>query len=279
MKLGFHVSIAEGIDRSVERALGLGCDTFQIFTRNPRSWRPGDFREGEVEAFREKKARSSLEPVFDHMPYIQNIASPNDEIYSKSIESLKIELQRCTILNIPFMVTHLGSHLGSGSERGISRVTNTINNALDNVDSPVIILIENSSGSGGQIGSTFQELRRVLDGVVEDRRVAVCLDTCHAFAHGYELRTENGLSETLSAFDEIVGLSLLRLVHLNDSVGELGSKIDHHEHIGLGKIGGEGFKIILRSELSDVPMIMETPMDDRRTDGENMRMVRELAGN
>jgi len=277
MKLGFHVSISDGIDKSFERAQELGCETFQIFTRNPRSWKSNCFREGEAEAFKQKKAKSKLGPIFDHMPYIQNIASPNDLIYSKSIESLKIELKRCTILDIPFMVTHLGSHLGSGSERGISRATKAINEALSEVKSSVIILIENSSGSGGQIGATFNELKQVLDEMVEEKRVAVCLDTCHAFSYGYDLRTENGLSETLSAFDEFVGLNQMKLIHLNDSVGELGSKIDHHEHIGLGKIGKDGFKTILKSMLSRLPMIMETPEDGRRSDGENMRMVRELA--
>ncbi len=277
VRIGFHVSISGTIDRAVDRALELGCDTFQIFTRNPRSWAFRPFKPGEVEAFRDKRRDAGLDPVFAHMPYIQNLASPKDEVYERSVASLALELDRCSALGIPFLVTHLGSHLGAGPNQGVARVVNAVNTALGRSDAPVVVLLENGSGSGNQVGSSFEELQRILEGVEDQDRVAVCLDTCHAFAAGYELRTPEGLKETLTAFDDAVGFERLRLIHLNDSVGGLASGIDHHEHIGLGEIGDEGFRLILHSRLAEAPMIMETPVDDRRSDAENMRKVRELS--
>jgi deoxyribonuclease-4 len=277
LKLGFHVSIQGTIDRAVDRAKELGCDTFQIFTRNPRSWAFRALDMGEVDAFREKRKQAGIDPVFGHMPYILNLASPKDGVYRRSIESLSVGLGRCSALGIPMLVTHIGSHLGSGPERGVAQVLNALNNVLDESEDEVVVLIENGSGSKNKVGSRFEELGIILDGVHRHERLAVCLDTCHAFAAGYDLRTPEGLGETLDAFGDFIGFERLKLVHLNDSVGGLGSGVDHHEHIGLGEIGIEGFSLIIGSRLADVPMVMETPVDSRRTDAENMRIVRELA--
>jgi len=278
MKFGFHISIRGSIDRAVDRALEIGCDTFQLFTRNPRSWGFTPLDDGEIEAFREKLRRSHLEPVFSHMPYILNLASPEREVYRKSIESLKEEIRRCEVLGIGYIVTHLGSHKGAGVERGIRGVAKAVERALRETEGDVMILLENGSGAGSQVGSRFWEVGEMLR-LIDDDRVAVCLDTCHAFAAGYELRTPEGLEETLTEFDEAIGLENLILLHLNDSVGELGSGVDHHEHIGLGEIGEEGFRLILNDKrLRKLPIIMETPIDERRTDQENLRKVKELAG-
>ncbi|MGQ9679894.1 MAG: deoxyribonuclease IV [Candidatus Bathyarchaeia archaeon] len=277
MKIGFHISIAEGIDKSVDRALDIGCTTFQIFTRNPRSWSFRSFKDGEVEAFKEKVKRAGIHPIYGHMPYVSNLASPNDEIYRRSVQTLKTELERCSKLEIPFLVLHLGSHLGAGLNDGIERVTRALDSAIRDADGLVSILIENSSGAGGQIGSTFQELKQVISESENGEKIGVCLDTCHGFAAGYEFRNIEGLTSTLKSFDGVIGLECLQLVHLNDSLGDLGSRIDHHEHIGLGRIGDEGFRLILKSPLSKVPLIMETPYDERRTDEDNMKKVLELA--
>lgn len=277
VKLGFHVSISGTIDRSVDRAMELGCDTFQIFTRNPRSWAFRALDEVEVDAFKEKRQLAGIDPVFGHMPYILNLASPNDGVYMRSIESLSVGLGRCSTLGIPMLVTHIGSHLGAGPERGVAHVVNALNSVLDGNGDDVVVLIENGSGSKNKVGSRFEELRLILEGVHRQERVAVCLDTCHAFAAGYDLRNPEGLGETLDAFGDFIGIERLNLVHLNDSVGRLGSGVDHHEHIGLGEIGVEGFRLIMGSCLSDAPMVMETPVDSRRTDAENMRMARDLA--
>ena len=277
VKLGFHVSISGSIDMAVDRALELNCDTFQIFTRNPRSWTSRELREGEAEAFREKRGRSGIDPVFGHMPYILNLASPDEEVYGRSIDSLRSGLERCSSLGIPMLVTHIGSHLGEGPDLGVARVVEALDLALWGDDSRVVILLENGSGSRNKVGSSFEELNRILEGVAMPERVAVCLDTCHAFAAGYEFRTYEGLEGTLESFDAAVGLDRIGLVHLNDSVGGFGATIDHHEHIGLGEIGLEGFRVIMTSGLARLPMVMETPVDERRTDEENMSVARGLA--
>jgi len=165
VKLGFHVSISGTIDRAVDRATDLGCDTFQIFTRNPRSWGFNPLKEGEIEAFREKRLRKGIGPVFVHMPYILNLASPDDEVYRRSVDSLAVELGRCSALGVPFLVTHLGSHRGSGAHRGIARIIEAINTAFDRHDESVTVLLENGSGSGNLVGSSFEELRMILEGV------------------------------------------------------------------------------------------------------------------
>lgn len=277
VKLGFHVSISGGIDRAVDRALELGCDTFQIFSRNPRSWAYRALTEDEAEAFRDKRRQAGIEPVFDHMPYILNLASPHDEIYLRSLESLSVELERCSALGIPMVVTHIGSHMGSGPERGVSRVVEGVRVVLERDESGVMVLLENGAGSRNSVGSGFEELELILDGVDRPDRVAVCLDTCHAFAAGHDLRTEEGLETMVCGFDDSIGLERLMLVHLNDSVGGLGRGVDHHEHIGLGEIGIDGFRRIMGSRLAAAPMVMETPSDERRTDEENMRVARGLA--
>lgn len=277
VKLGFHVSILGTIDKAVDRASELGCDTFQIFTRSPRSWSYKSLSDEEVEAFREKKRCMVFDPVFAHMPYILNLASPDDVIHRRSVDSLAMELTRCAALEIPFLVTHIGSHLGSGADKGISRIINAVDTAFERSDVPVTVLLENGSGSGDRIGSKFEELRLILDGVDDEERVAACFDTCHAYVAGYELETCEGWMETYAAIEETLGFKRLKLVHLNDSVGDLGSGFDKHEHIGLGEIGVEGFKLILHSRLASLPMIMETPVDDRRSDADNMRKARELA--
>ncbi|MGD2201367.1 MAG: deoxyribonuclease IV [Candidatus Bathyarchaeota archaeon] len=275
---GFHVSIAGSIDMAVDRAVELGCDTFQIFSRNPRSWATREFREGEVEAFREKRELSGLDPAFCHMPYILNLASPHDGVYRRSVDSLKTGLVRCSALGLPMLVTHVGSHMGAGVEVGVGRVVGALDEALGGDDSGVVVLLETGAGYRNGVGSTFEELRRILDGVVDGDRVGVCLDTCHVFVAGYELRTAEGLGGTVDAFDGAVGLDRLGLVHLNDSVGGFGSGRDRHEHIGLGEIGLEGFRLIVNSRLSRVGMIMETPVDGRRGDSGNLRVVRGLVG-
>ena len=277
VKLGFHVSISGTIDKAVDRALKLDCDTFQIFTRNPRSWASRELKEGEAVAFREKRGKSGMDPVFGHMPYILNLASPDEGVYERSIASLRVGLERCLALGVPMLVTHIGSHLGRGSELGVARVAGALNAVIEGDDSGVVILLENGSGSRNKVGSSFEELGRILEKVARSSRVAVCFDTCHAFAAGHELRTLEGLEGTLGSFDAAVGLDRLRLVHLNDSVGGLGTGIDRHEHIGLGEIGVEGFRGILTSSLACLPMVMETPVDGRMRNRENMVVARGLA--
>ncbi len=278
MKVGVHVSISGSIDLAVDRALERKCDTFQIFTRNPRGWKFKDLSEGDVKNFTRKLADSEIMPAVAHMPYLPNLASSKEDVYEKSVETLTAEVHRCGLLKIPYLVTHLGSHLGAGMDVGFRRIVNACNKALSEVKNNAIILLENTAGTKNSMGGTFEDIQYIIDRVEQKSRIAVCFDTCHAFAAGYELRNEDALNETLEHFDEVLGLGLLNVVHLNDSKGDLGSRIDRHEHIGLGFIGEEGFKTILRNEtIRRLPLILETPIDKRRDDYGNLKKVRELA--
>ena len=277
MRLGFHVSISNSIDQAVDIAVAMECSIFQIFTRNPRGWSFQSLESREVAAFRDKVRSYKISLVFDHMPYLPNLASAREEIYTRSVASLKAELERCAELGIPFLVTHLGSHLGAGKASGFKRIIRAINSAFSEVRGDVVILLENTAGTMNSMGTSFEDIRQVIDGVEDSWRVGVCFDTCHGFAAGYDLRGTEAVSQVIELFDDTLGLERLKLVHLNDSKGSLGSRIDRHEHIGLGRIGEEGFRSILHSEFGRMPLIMETPVDKRRSDLDNFEKVRELA--
>lgn len=275
--MGVHVSIAGGLDKAVDRAEDRGCDLFQIFSRNPRGWRSKDLSEDDVAKFLAKMGSSGLLMAVDHMPYLPNLASPKDDVYSKSLDFLSTELDRCRRLCIPYLVTHLGSHLGSGHEAGVRRIADAIEAAFSHTACDVILLLENTSAAKNSMGGTFDDIAAIID-AANGARLGVCLDTCHLFAAGYEIRTLDGLETTLEQFDNAIGLERLKLIHLNDSRGRLDSRLDRHEHIGLGEIGSEGFRVILQNEsLRDLPMVLETPVDDRRDDAGNLRAARALA--
>lgn len=277
VKVGVHVSIAGGLDQAVDRAARVGCDVFQMFSRNPRGWGYKPLLGPDCTAFAEKIRSSGLIPV-DHMPYLPNLASPKEDVYEKSVSALTAELGRCDSLGIPYLVTHLGHHLGDGIAGGRMRVIAAINEALGRVDSPVSLLLENTAGEKNSVGSSFEHIRSIMDGITEKKRIGICFDTCHAFAAGYELRTDDGLQDTLSQFDDVIGLNNLKIIHLNDNKGDRGSGLDRHEHIGMGFIGEEGFRRILHHKVFlDLPLICETPIDERRDDQGNIKKVRELS--
>jgi deoxyribonuclease IV len=277
VKVGVHVSIAGSLDLAVDRAKDAGCDVFQMFSRNPRGWTYLPLSEGVVDLFCKKVTATGILPV-DHMPYLPNLASPKPEVYEKSITTLTAELDRCGRLGIPYLVTHLGHHLGDGMAGGRSRVIKAINTSLESCGADTLLLLENTAGEKNSVGSSFEHIRAIMDGLTDTKRIGVCFDTCHAFAAGYELRTEEGLEETLGQLDEQVGLKNIRVIHLNDTKGDKGSALDRHEHIGMGFIGEEGFRHILHHKFfSPLPLICETPVDDRRDDRGNIQAVRDLA--
>jgi deoxyribonuclease-4 len=277
VRLGVHVSIAGSIDKAVDRAVALGCNTFQIFTRNPRQWKARILTSEEIQDFKEKVKRHDIQPVFSHMPYLPNLASPKEPVYTRSVETLKGELQRCVRLGIPFLVTHLGSHLGVGKNSGYHRIINAIDRTFQEVDEDVILLLENAAGTRNGMGSFFEDMQHIIEGLSVPERVGICFDTCHAYVAGYDLRTHENIRQVLRRVDETIGFERLRLVHLNDSISDLGSGRDRHEHIGMGTIGETGFKHVLRSRFGRLPLILETPFDERRSDDDNLRKVRELA--
>jgi len=278
LKLGVHVSISGSIDMAVDRAVERNCTTFQIFTRNPRGWKFKHLSNDDAKTFVDKLTASGIDPAVAHMPYLSNLASPKKNIYAMSLKTLIAELDRCGRLEIPYLVTHLGSHLGRGMEVGFERITSACNVALSKVKNNVMLLLENTAGTKNSMGSSFEDIRHIIDRISERERVGVCFDTCHGFAAGYDLRNTEAVQKTLEAFEKILGLQLLKAIHVNDSKGKLGSHIDRHEHIGMGFIGNEGIRAILHHQsLKDLPFILETPIDNRRDDVGNLRKVRELA--
>jgi deoxyribonuclease-4 len=276
-QLGFHISISGSIDLSVDRALEVGCTTFQIFTRNPLGWNFKPLDESEAALFAEKRKKAGFKRVVVHMPYLPNLATSEKLYVKKSRASLREEVSRCGKLGVDYVVAHIGSHMGKGSAIGVRNVAEACNEALDANPNDTTILIENMAGQKNCVGARFEELRSILDGVNQKERVGVCFDTCHAFAAGFDLSTKKGVESTLELFDSVVGLKNLKLVHLNDSKGPLGGNLDRHDHVGMGKIGVAGFRAFVHYEhISSLPMLMEVPHDERRSDADELALVRRL---
>jgi deoxyribonuclease-4 len=282
-KIGFHVSIAGAISNSVDNASKIGCRAFQIFTRNPRGWIAKPLLENDIKEFQTKLARNKIQrdSVIVHMPYLPNFAAPDGHMYEKSVDLFREEIERCSSLGVAYLVIHLGSHLGKGQKNGTKQLVKACNHILDHNKSsdnkknsvPVMVLLENGSGQKNTIGSSFEEIRSILD-ELNSKVFGVCLDTCHAFASGYDLRNKAAVVKMLDHFDKIIGLKELKLIHMNDSKTDLHSKIDRHEHIGLGKIGKEGFVSLLHDKrILNLPIIMETPIDNKRSDLDNLTVV------
>ena len=282
MRFGFHISIAGGFSKVVERALKKKCETIQLFSRNPRGWRYGPLDSKEIETFKRDIASSGLYPIFIHLPYLPNLASRKEEFYQSSISSLVEELKRSEVLGAEFVITHIGKRLDTSEEEGIKRVAHAINSAFDSVKNGITLLLENTAGQGTEIGYLFPQIREILDRIVKNDRLGVCLDTAHAFGSGYDLSTEKGVEKTFQEFDEIIGLDRLKGLHLNDSLAPRGSRKDRHWHIGKGEIGLEGFRsIVNHPALTHIPGIMETPRDPETHSGDaddlrNMRVLRKL---
>ena len=283
-RIGFHVSIAGGIQNSVSSAVNIGCTAFQIFTRNPRGWVERKLVESEIDSFKSNVKKSGIQnnSIAVHMPYLPNLSGPDSEIYEKSKESFTNELIRCSRLGIEYLVIHLGSHRGMGKYNGTKQLLKSCEEAVDNYKSTfkkklnVTILLENSAGQKDSIGSTLEDLAGIFEKLPRNG-YGMCLDTCHAFASGYDLKDADACNEFMDKFDNIVGLNVLKFIHLNDSKGDIGSHLDRHEHIGLGKIGIHGLKSILNTKsLKDLPVIMETPIDSTRDNSKNLQVVLDL---
>lgn len=280
MQVGMHVSISGSIDRAVDNAVAMGCTAFQIFTRNPRGWAAKPLESGDVTNFKEKLVASKIDRLATvaHMPYLPNLSSPENDPFARSLGSLIDEIKRCSKLGVPYIVTHLGSHKGAGDEKGIEKLIKAFTKAADDTKDDVTILLENTAGQKNSVGSDFEQLGGILEQLKPAKRFGVCIDTCHAFAAGHDLRTEKSVADTLGKFHKTIGFEHLKILHLNDSKGELGSNLDRHEHIGLGQIGEKGLAYIIKTINSKkIPMILETPIDERRDDVGNLKKVKELA--
>ena len=281
MRIGCHISIAGGIDNSVKRAEKLGCSTMQIFSKNASTWREKILKKEEVKSFRENLKNSDINPIFIHTSYLINLASPSDELYFKSINAFIEEMKRADLLlPDPYLIIHPGAHTGAGEEYGIQRIIRALNIILEestDLNLKTMILLEDTAGSGTNLGYSFRQLRRMFEGVKDRKRIGICFDTCHAFAAGYDLSHHEGIERTLEEIEEYLGLERLKVIHLNDSKFPLGSRKDRHMHIGKGYIGLEAFKVLVNHKhLKNLPFILETPKYDEKDDLKNINLVKSL---
>jgi deoxyribonuclease IV len=259
MKIGAHVSTAGGPATCFDRAEAIGAEAAQIFLTPPQQWRSSKVEPEQAEAFRARAATSSCGPVFVHGIYLINLATADETMLTRSTSSLKSALNSCSQLGIKGVIFHLGSHKGQGLDAVFDQICKATSEVLEATPDDVLFILENSAGAGGNIGSKFEDLGRIIKGVGSER-VRVCLDTQHAFAAGYDMSTAEGLELAMSEFDDEVGFDKLAAVHANDSKVELGAGRDRHENIGEGFIGVEGFRRMLHHRgFDDVPFLLEVP--------------------
>jgi deoxyribonuclease-4 len=279
MQIGCHVSASGSVDKAIDNAVERNCSAFQIFTRSPRSWHAKDLTKEVIEAFKSKLKDSKIDrfAICAHMPYLPNLATPKDDAFEKSVNTLIKEVERCAQLGIPYLVTHLGSHLGTGEEAGIKKLVDGLTKA-GQTKNDVMILLENTAGQKNSVGSDFKQLGEIFKQLKPGKKFGVCIDTCHAFVAGYDLRTAEKVKKTFKEFDKHVGIENLKILHLNDARGELGCNLDRHYHLGLGGIGEEGIKSVVKfANKKKIPIILETPIDDDRNDFENVKIAQGYA--
>lgn len=278
MRLGVQVSIAGSLDKAIDRAVQLGCTTMQIFGRNPRTWHVQPLKPEVVARFRAKRQRADIRPVVIHTPYLVNLASFEADLFDKSVNAVVEDLGRAEALGAEYIVTHIGSTRGHPLQKGLARASLALDQILTRTaGSQTKLLLENTAGHGELIGATLQHIGQLIRGAGNSPRLGFCFDTCHAFSSGYELRTKGALDDLQIKIEKEIGLSRLKMVHLNDCKGRLGSRLDRHEHIGQGHIGLKGFTVLLGHALFDeLPAILETPRKSDLDDKRNLATIRKL---
>jgi deoxyribonuclease-4 len=278
MILGVHVSSEGNIYEAVERAHRLGCNTMQIFSRNPQRWRERSLESKDIAEFNQRQDKLKIKPLFIHIPYLINLASPNPRLYKASIEAYIEDILEAELLKADYIVTHMGSHKETSEAEGIKRLTDALNIIIQKTKKcPVGILLENTSGAGSWLGYKFSHHKQIIEGVEHKECIGLCFDTAHAYLAGYDISTKDGLQETIDEIDELVGIDLLKVIHLNDARGELNSRHDWHDHIGKGHIGLEGMKrIVNHPKLRNLPFILETPKKTEQDDIMNLNIVRKI---
>ena len=277
--LGAHMSISGGVHRAPERGRAAGCNVIQIFTQNANQWRGKMPTATDAAIFREKLEESGILDVVSHDIYLVNLASPPGDTRDKSMIAFQEEMQRCALLGIDKIVMHPGSHLGEGEDVGLKRIVESFNSLF--AATPEFtgkVLLENTAGQGSNLGFRFSHLKSIINGSDCPDRFGVCLDTCHSFAAGYDLKTSAGYAETFAEFDREIGLPRLACFHINDSKKGLDSHVDRHEHIGQGTLGLEPFRMLLNDpRFTSIPKILETPKGDNdEMDAINLQLLRGL---
>lgn len=281
LRVGAHMSIAGGVDRAVERAVATGCEALQIFTKTANQWAARALDAAEIERFRAGVAAQRLHPVIAHDSYLINVGSPDPALWQKSMRALEDEYVRCTQLGIKYLVMHPGAHVGTGEEPAFTRIAQAIDQVLTaHRDSDTEILLENTAGQGSTVGYRFEHLRTIIDQLGDARRVGVCLDTCHTFAAGYELRSAAAFAATWDEFDRVVGWERCKALHLNDSKKGLGSRVDRHEQIGRGELGIAPFFYLMNDpRFAALVASLETEYSDDGFENEgNLAILRALVG-
>lgn len=281
VRLGAHMSIAGGVDQAFPRALAVGCETMQIFTKSANQWRARPLRDDEVARFHRLARTSGVRPVVAHAAYLTNPASPDPALWRRSVDALVVEVERCQVLGIRWLILHPGAHMGAGEAEGLRRTAEALNQVLARTErAPVEIVLETTAGQGTGLGHRFEHLAQILEQVQERERLGICFDTCHALAAGYDIRTPEGYERTFQTLEAVLGLQRLRALHLNDSRRGPGSRADRHEHIGKGALGLTPFRLLLNDpRFQHLPMILETPKGpDMREDWENLAVLRSLVG-
>ncbi|MFH0898252.1 MAG: deoxyribonuclease IV [bacterium] len=261
--VGAHVSIAGGLHNSIKEALSIGATTMQIFTKSNRSYTAKALTQKETTLFKQAVKESGLQKITAHCSYLINIGSPKIGVANKSVTALAKELSRCEQLDIPYLVIHPGSHLGSGEDACIKQIAKNLDTILANATGTTKICLETMAGQGTNIGSTFEQLKNIIDLCKHKEHLGTCLDTCHIFSAGYDISSEKKYHEVMDTFCKIIGISRLQVVHVNDSKTPCGSHIDRHETLGKGTIPRNAFKALMNDKrLENVPKILETPDPD-----------------
>ena len=279
MRLGAHMSIAGGVEQAVFRGQSIGCEAIAMFTKNNNQWKAKPLTGEDADRFNAALIETGIRPVVAHTSYLINLGSPDTVLWKKSIASMEDELARCELLGIPYLVLHPGSHMGKGTEYGLARAAeafNRIHTKLPNLR--VMTLLEHTAGQGTNLCCTFDEIAKLREMITASKRIGVCLDTCHLFAAGFDIRKPEIYADTFKRFGDAVGIKQIKAWHLNDSKTPLGSHVDRHEHIGKGKIGRAGFKNLLNDpRWDDLPALLETPKGpEMKEDVLNLRALRRL---
>lgn len=277
--LGAHMSIAGGVDKALLEGKKVDCDVIQIFTKSSRQWAAQPYTKDEIQAFLQNQKETVIRIVIAHDSYLLNLGSPDEALRKKSIRAFIDEMERCETLAMPYLVAHPGAHMGAGEEEGIKTIGRSLNEIHAACPgSGVKIALEITAGQGSNLGYRFEQIRGIIDETKESDRLRVCFDTEHAFAAGYDLRTQEGYDRTFSELDGIIGVKLLVAFHLNDSKKEFHSRVDRHEHIGKGHLGLEAFRLLINDRrFWGIPMCLETPKGaDLKEDRENLTLLRSL---
>jgi deoxyribonuclease-4 len=275
--VGAHMSINGGLANAIKDGIALKCTTIQLFLKNNRQWGAKKLTQQEIDSFSSAAQKSLIQVFVAHATYLINLGSPNKEVCEKSITALIDELERCHLLQIPYLVLHPGSRVGSDETVCLDKIAANINTALAKTNSTSMILLELMAGQGGTVCYTFEQLAYLYKNINDKKRIGVCFDTCHAFAAGYDFNNPTSYEEMWQKFDQTIGIDLLKVIHMNDSKKNLGSRVDRHEHIGKGMIGLEAFRLICNDKrFFNIPKILETPKNSPEDDQKNLELLYSL---